>query len=235
MDLENYLKLNYGKEKAKDIALKYNISIHKIYHLAKNLGIKTNKQQNKQFDITKVAHQILLSGRFGDGSFRSMGNGVIYREKHAMDEKDYCLWKYNNLGDLTKNNKLYYYKDKYINFDSSNSSQLRYYIDTPKLELISKLDSLGLLLYFLDDGWVLKRKGYYAGNISSIKLTFEEMNYLAYKFKELCECNTKVAQWHKQDGTMPYVIYIQNITKLIEIAKQYKMENLDIFKKKFNK
>lgn len=235
MNLEEYIKLYYGKEKAKDIAEKFNVNIYKIYRTAKQLNIYTNKKTNKTFIITKIAEQILLSGKFGDGNFRKMGLGAIYREKHALDEKDYCIWKFTKLGELTQQNRLYYYKDKYINFDTSNSKQLLYYINTPKIELITKLNELGLLLYFLDDGWVLKRKGYYAGNISSVKLSFEEMNLLATKFRNLCECTVKVSQWHKQDGSSPLVIYIQDISTLIEIAKEYKMQGLDIFKKKFNK
>lgn len=235
MILEEFIKENYGKVKAKEIAKLYNVPLYKVYGLAKKLKIKTNKSRNKSFIINEDMEQILLSGKFGDGNFRRMGNGAIYREKHAMDEKDYCLWKYNMLGDLTSLNKIYYYKDLYINFDTSNSKELLYYINETKENMIDKLSDLGLLLYFLDDGWSLKRKGYYAGAISSVKLTFEQICLIAEKYRKLCNCNIKVSQWHKSSGQEPYVIYIQNITKLIDIANEYKMQNLDIYIKKFKK
>jgi len=93
MILEEFIKENYGKIKAKEIAKLYNVPLCRVYGLAKKLKIKTNKSRNKKFIINKDMEQILLSGKFGDGNFRRMGNGAIYREKHAMDEKDYCLWK----------------------------------------------------------------------------------------------------------------------------------------------
>ena len=235
MELEEFIKENYGKIKAKEIAKLYNVPLYKVYGLARKLKIKTNKSRNKNFIINKDMEQILLSGKFGDGNFRRMGNGAIYREKHAMDEKDYCLWKYNMLGDLTSLNKIYYYKNLYVNFDTSNSKELLYYINETKENMIDRLSDLGLLLYFFDDGWSLKRKGYYAGVISSVKLTFEQMCLIAEKYRKLCKCNIKVSQWHKSSGQEPYVIYIQNITKLIEIANRYKMQNLDIYIKKFKK
>lgn len=233
--MENYVRENYGKIKAKDIALKFNIPVYKVYELANKLGVKTNKIRNKQFNIDNDMEQIIVSGLFGDGNIRLMGSGAVYREKHALDEKEYCIWKYKNLKDMTSLNKLYYYKDKYVNFDTSNSRQLIYYKNLSILDRINMLHDLGLLLYFLDDGWTTKRKGYYSGNISSVKIPIEYMKMLADKYSRLCECKVNVSIWSERDNKNPIVIYIPNVTKLIEIAKKYDIDKLDIFNKKFNK
>lgn len=45
--MENYIKDNYGKIKANDIALELNIPIWKVYKIANKLGVKTNKVRNK--------------------------------------------------------------------------------------------------------------------------------------------------------------------------------------------
>lgn len=125
--MELYVKENYGKISAIEIAKMFDVKVHKIYGLAQKLKLKTNKARNKTFEINFIQEQIFLSGRFGDGNFRKMWNGAIYREKHALDEEDYCLWKKEMLGDIASMNKLYYYKDLYVNFDTSNSKQLLIY------------------------------------------------------------------------------------------------------------
>ena len=43
MILEEFIKENYGKVKAKEIAKLYNVPLYKVYGLAKKLKIKTNK------------------------------------------------------------------------------------------------------------------------------------------------------------------------------------------------
>lgn len=45
------------------------------------------------------------------------------------------------LKDMTSMNKLYYYKDKYVNFDTSNSKQLVYYKNMSIQDRINKLDN----------------------------------------------------------------------------------------------
>lgn len=41
--------------------------------------------------------------------------------------------------------------------------------------------------------------------------------------------------WSERNGKNPIVLYIPNITKLLEIAKKYGINKLDIYNKKFNK
>lgn len=74
--MENYIKDNYGKIKANDIALELNIPIWKVYKIA-------NKVRNKQFDIDKDREQIIISGLFGDGNIRLIDSGAVYIEKNT--------------------------------------------------------------------------------------------------------------------------------------------------------
>ena len=152
MELKEYIKQNYGKETAKEIAEKFGTNVYKIYREAKNLGVKTNKVQNKTFNITPNAEQIILSGILGDGNIRKIGNGAIYREQHGKTEFEYCKWKYNMLSDLTKDKKMYIYKNDKLSFDTYNTKQLLEYANMDYKEIIDKLNELGIVLYLLDDG-----------------------------------------------------------------------------------
>ena len=83
------LKEKYGKVSAKIIAKECEVTIRRIYDLAKKYNIKTLKKRNKTVgELSELQKQILLSGIFGDGSYKKNGKvGFQYREQHASAEK----------------------------------------------------------------------------------------------------------------------------------------------------
>ena len=65
-EIVEILKVKYGKISAKYIAEECGISLSKIYHLARDNGIKTNKSNNKEIgELSELQEQILISGIFG--------------------------------------------------------------------------------------------------------------------------------------------------------------------------
>lgn len=147
----------YGKLKAKEIAREVSVTINQVYEVAKRHKI-TNKL-NQKVTITYLQDQILLSGIMGDGRLKRNGRyNYYYSECHAMGEKDYLQWKFDNLGDLTKNSNIY---GKNLNnehndaleFTTKTTPSLISYAELSYEEIIPKLNKEGLLLLLLDDGW----------------------------------------------------------------------------------
>lgn len=164
--LEKQIVPLYGTMPAKDIAKMFNVKIDFVYRIGRKHG--KSQPQNKEIIIGNIAEQIILSGIIGDGRLRKNGKNKVntyYSECHANDELDYLKWKFDNLGNLTENSKIY---GKNMNketgeyeaseFNTLTTPSLNKYFDMSKTEVLSKLDELGLLLLILDDGWTWECK-----------------------------------------------------------------------------
>ena len=92
--------------KAKDIAEIYDKTYYQILEIWRRYDV-TNKQF-KTYKINDLQHQILISGKLGDGRIKKTrtGTNYVYMECHALNQKEYCQWKMDNLGELTENNNL---------------------------------------------------------------------------------------------------------------------------------
>lgn len=153
---EQILKV-YGTKAAKEIAQDFGCTLDQVYEVARRNG--RQQKQNQQVEITNTIHQILLGGFLGDGRFKKNGQkNAIYSECHALGEKDYLKWKFENLGDLTSKTVIYPknanngFVDA-VEFTTLTTPSLTPYLDYDKTKAISELDELGLLIHLLDDGW----------------------------------------------------------------------------------
>ena len=72
----NFVKENYGKMKAKDIAIEIGRTIEGVYRIARKYGL--TQPQNIEVEINEVQHQILVSGAIGDGRFKKNGKYNYY-------------------------------------------------------------------------------------------------------------------------------------------------------------
>lgn len=192
-----------------------------------------NKKHNKTFNLNNIQKQIIYSGTLGDGNIRVSGYGAIYREKHSLKEKEYCLWKNENLKDLTKDKKIYQYKEIYISFDTYNCKEILEIYLKDKKEIIKELDELGLILYLFDDGWVRHYKKHSSFVVESKKISLENMIELKNKFEKIFETevtlNTRKCKKTNKDII---TLNVKKINKLIDICKKFKLNELDIYKKK---
>lgn len=176
------LKEKYGKVSAKIIAKECEVTIRRIYDLAKKYNIKTLKKRNKTVgELSELQKQILLSGIFGDGSYKKNGKvGFQYREQHASAEKEYCKWKFDNLGKLTEGYH-FYCRDTTNNnlepvygFETMTTVDLKPYAELHKYKMtaIELLNEIGLSLLILDDGWK-NTKTSYPYNITFTLTTYQ--------------------------------------------------------------
>lgn len=236
MELKEYIIQNYGKENAEQIANKFGVTKSKVYREANKLNVKTNKTHNKTFSISQEAEQIILSGILGDGNIRKMGNGAVYREKHGKEEFEYCKWKNNMLGALTKDKKMYLYKDEYLNFDTYNTSQLLKYKNMTYEEIIENLNDFGIALYLLDDGWTRQYTNHQSFLVESKIIPLSAMIKLKEKIEKIfgleVRIHTRVDTKNKKEIRTLNII---NNEKIKAVCEKYNMNNLDVFKKKFEK
>lgn len=227
-----YIKENYGKMKAKEIAGHLDISIHRVYNLAKKH--KLTKTLNPTFEISPLQEQILISGKIGDGNFKKNGSNYYYRETHAITEKDYLLWKYNQLLNLTTQ-RTYNSEARGVNqnpqigFQTRNSPSFTKYVEMSKLECINHLDKLGLILLALDDGWCKRYTHSFGYYISIANLDEEEAEALISRFKT--EFSIECSLIPSSGGAIS--IKRKESPKLLKGILEHLPKDMDIIQRKF--
>lgn len=233
--MKNILKKYYGKKSAKEIAEITGYTVQKIYNLAQKYNISSNKKQNKQYYISDEAEQIILGGILGDGNIRRIGNGAVYREKHAFKEKEYCLWKREKLkGFCNLEKDLYTYKDKYVSFDSFNTSQLLKYKNMSYKEVVENITELGVLSYLFDDGWVKVFKSHKTMLVESRLIPKDVMELLSVKISNMFD--TKVT-FHSREykGKILSTISIVGVNSIIPYCEKFCLNVLDVYRNKILK
>lgn len=228
----------YGTATAQSIADKYHCTIHQVYEIGRRF--KKQKQHNKVVEITPIQHQILLGGWLGDGRFKNNGkHNVYYSECHALGESDYLKWKFEQLGELTKDTVIYQknqndarYSDA-EEFTTLTTPTLIPYKKLTRLEVIQQLDELGLLIHLLDDGWFA---------YSSKKRTNGRFCVTTYNWS-MEEIDALINQWNTKTNIVFTKTGIKRVNigasckyndQMFAIAKKYFPLELDIIKKKFN-
>ena len=184
------MKEKYGKISGKDIAEECDISLSRIYDLAKKYNIRTSKKRNKTVgELNNLQKQILLSGIFGDGSYRRNGKiGYQYREQHASNEKEYCKWKFDSLGKLTEGYHFYSrdttnkMEEPVYGFETMTTIDLEFYYNINKdlSSAIELLDEIGLALLILDDGWK-NTNTTYPNNITFLLTAYQYTEEIRHK------------------------------------------------------
>lgn len=239
------MKEKYGKVSAKFIAEECGVTLGRIYDLAKKYNIRTSKKRNKTVgELSELQKQILLSGIFGDGSYRKNGKiGFQYREQHASSEKEYCKWKFDNLGKLTEGYHFYCRDttnskpDPVYGFETMTTVDLKPYAELhkDKMTAIELLNEIGLSLLILDDGWKTTNTSY-PYNITFILTTHQYTQELRNKiikqyeiyFGEGC-CNEVGIK------RIDLRFNKESSKKIADISLGLMGENIDILQKKLFK
>lgn len=231
-----FIKKNRNLLTNKEIADELQISQKYVYTLCTRVGLPTKIS----YDISGIKEQIILSGILGDGNLKKNGKiNYYYRECHSILEEEYLLWKYNNLGLLTKNMKILDIPSREINqnpqkeFMTRTMVELVKYAEMSKLDIISQLDELGLILYILDDGWKHKYSkkidSKYNINLAVDGLTPEEREALVKQFKNELNINCKII--NKLQNAISFSYDDNEI--FIKILEKFGLRNLDVSIKKF--
>ena len=227
----------YGTMKAQDIADMFGIAINQVYNVGRTSG--KSQPQNKEVIIDSVAEQIILSGILGDGRLRKNGKNktnTYYSECHANGETDYLMWKFDNLGELTKASKVYgknKVDDEYgaNEFATLTTPSLNKYYNMTKLEVIDLLTDLGLLLYLLDDGWSSKYVSGLRFTLCLGELNEEEQISVKNRFDNTFDISSKIYVGKDRPNDLSFSS--RDGCVFVECCKKYLPNSLDIIKKKF--
>ena len=234
-DIEQKIIQEYGKCKAKILAEKYDVTLSQVYDVGKRNGL--TKKCNPIFNFSETSRQIILSGILGDGRLKKNGKkNYYYSECHALGEKEYCIWKHEQLikDDISVPTMLYgknlnnEHNDA-IEFCTRTSPSLIPYANMSKLEIIEQLNELGLLLYLLDDGWISKHSKLGNFVLCTYLLTVEERLAVTNKYNTLLGTHGHDIG-HKRVDT---AFSSDDNFIFFNIAKEYIPLETDIVQKKF--
>lgn len=168
--------------------------------------------------------QLLLSGKIGDGSFINQRKTTdkTYRFSTNSINKDYVEHKksvFNRCGLKTVdefNKYSGFNPDKHLYAFRTLITEETTYVGRMSVEdVLLKLDKLGLIYYYLDDGSLHKRKHFMHLYCNSFEENQAVMLVdLIEKYYPQKRCTLRVE--HKKDGRMFYVVYIP-----VTVAKMF--------------
>ena len=203
------------------IAKKLNRSPQSIYKKLYSLGIAVHDSFDS-INLTYEQYQILLGSLLGDGSINKYANRASYTTNHSYKQIEYVDWIYNKLKNicrskpkLTRNGGWGTY-----NYQLSTLGRIEILdlynilyinnIKTVTMEYLSKLDTLGLAVWFMDDGSY--------GSLSTHSFSKEEneliSEFLYYKWT----IKTKVKKYKNKDL---YYLQINNMKYFSELISEY--------------
>jgi DNA-binding CsgD family transcriptional regulator len=150
------------------------IEISKLLNIHKstidNIILKFNIQRNYKVKLSKRQKAVLIGTLLGDSSLRRTKHQTSFVGGHSLNQKEYCLWKINELKELNikhfdslnkkpdnRTHKVY----KNIQFYSSATESLNMFYDLsyiPNKEISEKLlkyyNALSLAVHYMDDGYI---------------------------------------------------------------------------------
>lgn len=185
------------------------------YFKVKSKATNSRYCSRKCFDektyLTKLSHeeiQVILSGVFGDGCLYKSSTYHLY--KTSGKHKEYIKYKrsfFKNLrtgatGQYLNNG---FKKSKGYQFSTQSHPVITQIFTNSLEENLKKLSSLGVALWFFDDGALHHKKHFY--NLNTHKFTKEEhVNALIPFFAEFWGAAPKLAQDRKKDGRHFYYL-----------------------------
>jgi hypothetical protein len=225
------MELNKRGWYATNISRAKGLSLFQIYEIYKKRQIK-KVSFGAVFNVRGFREQIILSGILGDGYIKKNGKGYYYTECHALDEADYCEWKFRALGDLCEGHRLYAknannkYSDA-VEFTTITTTSLKKYKEMPKEEVIDRLNLVGVVLFILDDGWIRRDTNQFC--ISGGELTKEQLELFCLRCEYLGLENVHIVGVKRYDIAIPK----ENNALIIKTAFRIFLRDKATLRKKF--
>lgn len=197
-DTEKFKELYEQGYNYSEIARKLNVSSSAIQEYASENGFKSRPKHFKDKPLTDTEFQILLGTIYGDASLIPQGNGLTASCSftHSLAQQNYCIWKYEQLKrfipsppkfteEYDKRTQKTYYKVLVKTHLSPVIGELYSQVYQNKIkyinkELLSKIEPLGLAVWFMDDGYK-NQCGY---SLATNCFTSEELDIICEVFKE---------------------------------------------------
>lgn len=223
--IELYNKgLNYS-----DIAKCLNCSSSAIQEYASSLGLKSSYHTYQELEFTNDEFQILLGTLLGDGYLR-IGENCVNASghfAHSRKQRNYCIWKGQKLSRFCSNPKDEEEFDKRTQ-KTYYSTRVRilahplitkiynmFYSDGRKHineEILNNIDSLGLAVWFMDDGYYYHEGFGIATNCFSI----EELQLIVKILKNKFNLEFRI-----QSSNNTIRLLKRDVPKFIELIKPY--------------
>lgn len=184
----------------------------------------------KNKPLTDNVKSILTGSLLGDGSITHHMEGYHLSITHSLKQEQYVLWKKDQIGDIIQANPCYYIDEttnsKCVRIQSIkhpelyNLRKLWYPNDLKILTMdnIKSLDALGLAIWYMDDGFVERRQGYFA----SCGFSYEENEMLVCVLKSNFDIEATITSRFSSKQNKYYLILKldeENFDKLKEIIR----------------
>lgn len=100
IDKDKFLELYKAGYNDSQISIELNVDHRRIQEYRVSIGLKSNMKKDLEF--TNEQFQIFLGGMYGD-SYLGIPNdskNAFFTFTHSLKQKNYCLWKYEQLKNL---------------------------------------------------------------------------------------------------------------------------------------
>lgn len=153
-----------------------------LYGIKRKGATYINRKKTEP-ELKESQKQIILGGLLGDAG--KLGENSIIRFKQCVDQREYLVWKYEKLKNITAENCIRIISKEDTRYNKINESyrfitsansfveecvtQLYTNDKEVPLEYLEKLDALGLAVWYMDDGntgWSYLRRESTGQNIS---------------------------------------------------------------------
>lgn len=198
--------------------------------------IKTKKMDNQQLDnLTNEETQLLLSLYFGDGSYIKHQIQDNYSVATNSINRDLLEYKKSlvttlKVSEIKHKSNPGYKKDGTIYTMQINSSvKIGSIYQLSLQEKLSKLNKLGLALWFYDDGSLHKNRHFY--NLCTHSFSIEDQLLILEKLKEF-NIFGKLLREVKKDGRVFWYISVSKYFGAFEISKIMAECNIESMKYK---
>jgi len=194
-----------------DIALALDRTPQSIFRKLSELGLSVREIFDKE-DLSKEEYQVILGSFLGDGSAEIELNRARYRTNHSLKQKEYVDWLVSKLGRLVRTgpriSKNGGWGTLNYSFGTLGHPQIlelatELYpnnIKTVTREYLNKLSSLGLAVWWMDDGSD-------NGVLSTHSFSKKENEIIAEYLKEKWNISSKVSKDKDKDL---YYIHIKH-------------------------
>ena len=182
MEIDDYIRELYSNHTIKEIVELTGYSDGKVrYSISKQ---KLNKQKPELF-LNNVQEQLIIGSMLGDGNIKCNGkNGSYFRVGNT--DIEYVEWKASIMqqhitaaGIVRVEARAPKQKAQYW-FSTKTYQTMYTYNELTTLELLDKVNDVGLTIWLLDDGW----KSYNHMCIACERFSKEELEYACSILKE---------------------------------------------------
>lgn len=202
-------EVSYVKEQiqkavpVKDIAKKLNRSVQSVFRKIQSLGLSV-REVFDIVDLSEQEYQIILGSFLGDGSAEIELERARYRTNHSLKQKEYVDWLRKKLDRLVRAEPAILNNGGWgtLNYSLHTLGHPKIleiakelYINNTKTitrEYLNKLDSLGLAVWWMDDGSE-------SGMFSTHSFSKEENEIIVNYLKEKWGINSKIYKDKRKD------------------------------------